>query len=136
MKYLKLIVLSSLLVLLGACNKYEEGSNFSLISAKNRLVNTWTLTKYEINGSDETASSPGLEMVFYKDETFKRSYIVFGVAIPEEGKWSFADSKKRVILTKENGDLEIYTIVQLKNKDLKAKREENGVTHVYTFKGK
>lgn len=137
MKHLKLIFFSSLIVLIGACTKYEEGSNFSFISAKNRLVNSWTLTKYEIDGAAQTINSnTGLKMDFAKDNTFTRTWIVGGFQVPESGDWALVDKKLRIVLTKEDGTMELYTIVQLKNKDLKAKRNDNGVEHVYTFEGK
>lgn len=137
MKYTKFIVFSLLFVLIGACNKYEEGSNFSLLSAKNRLVNNWKLTKYEVGGQNQPINNnTGLEMDFYKDNTFKRTWIIGGFQVPENGDWAFVDGKRKITLKKSDGTLELYTIVQLKSKDFKAKREEDGVEYVYTFEGK
>jgi hypothetical protein len=136
MNYKKWLAFSLLLVLAGACAKYEEGSNFSLLSAKSRLVNTWILTKYEVNGQDETANNAGLEMIFNKDNTFKRTFIL-NFQISEDGDWAFAEGKESIILTKSNGDIEAYKIIQLKNKAFKAKRiDSGGSTYVYTFKEK
>lgn len=137
MKYTKLIVFSLLFVLLGACNKYEEGANFSFLSAKNRLVNNWKLTKYEVGGQNQPINNnTGLEMDFYKDNTFKRTWIVGGFQVPENGDWAFVDGKRKITLQKSDGTLELYTIIQLKSKDFKVKREDNGVEYVYTFEGK
>lgn len=137
MKHTKLIIFSALFVLLGACNKYEEGSNFSFLSAKNRLVNNWKLTKYEVGGANQPINNnTGLEMDFYKDNTFKRTWVVGGWQVPENGDWAFVDGKRKITLKKSDGTLELYTIIQLKNKDFKAKREEDGVEYVYTFEGK
>lgn len=137
MKIAKILSVATIvLLILSSCNRYEEGSNFSLISAKNRLVNTWTLTKYEINGSDQTANNPGLEVVFYKDGTFKRSFI-YGFTVTDQGAWDFGAGKEYVTLTKSDGTFEAYHILQLKNKDLKVERtDNNGVVYKYTFKGK
>lgn len=127
--------MSLLLIVVSSCAKFEEGSNFSLLSAKSRLVNTWKLTKYEVNGTDQTTNNPGLEITFNKDETFKRTFIL-GLQISEDGTWSFGGSKSILVLTKANGEMETYTIVQLKNKDFKARRIDNGTTYTYTFTGK
>lgn len=136
MNKLKVFLFSAVLVVIAACTKYDEGSNFSLLTPKARLVNTWTMTKYEVNGSDETVNNAGLEIIFYKDNTFKRTFI-FGFQVSEDGDWTFADGKERLILTKKDGTIEGYTIVKLKNKEFKAKRtDDNGNTFVYSFKGK
>jgi hypothetical protein len=137
MKIKQIIVFSLLFVLLGACNKYEEGSNFSLLSAKNRLVNNWKLTKYEVGGVNQPINNnTGLEMDFYNDNTFKRTWVIGGWQVPENGDWAFVDGKRKITLKKSDGTLELYTIVQLKSKDFKAKRVDEGVEYVYTFEGK
>jgi len=133
LKYIGLFL--GLSLMLGACAKYDEGSNFSLISAKQRLINTWTLTKYEVNNVDQTANAPGLEVAFYKDESFKRTFS-FGLQISDAGTWSFGGAKSSVVLKLENGNLESYDIIQLKDKALKVERIDGTTTHRYTFKGK
>ena len=129
------ISLLALLFVLGSCTKYDEGSNFSVLSAKARLVNHWSLTKYEIDNVEQQLNNASLEMDFYKDNSFKRTW-VFGIQIPEEGKWAFADGKNKLLLTKNDQTTELYTIVQLKAKDLKVKRLDDGKMNVWTFKGK
>lgn len=137
MKQLKFLPILLILFVLGSCTKYEEGSNFSIIPAKARLVNHWTITKYEIDGVNQPINeNTSLEMDFYKDNTFKRTWVLGGIQIPEEGSWAFADGKNMVVLTKKDGGVEAYTIIQLKTKDFKAKRTEGASTYVYTFKGK
>lgn len=138
MKKSKIVLFGLLFLILGACTKYEEGSNFSLLSAKARLVNHWDIISYEIDGVNQSITgNNSLQMDFYKDETFKRTWIVAGFPIAEAGHWSFGAKKSTLILTKNNGTLELYTIVKLTSKDLKAKRtDDDGKIHVYTFKGK
>lgn len=137
MKCTKIIAAAILfLFVVSACAKYEEGSNFSLISAKKRLENTWNLTKYEVNGNDETSNSPGLEVIFYKDETYKRTF-TYGFAVSDVGTWNFSNNKKYVTLKKSDGSIETYHILQLKNNDLKVERHDtDGAVYRYTFKGK
>jgi len=136
MKKLKFIgFIFGLALLLGACAKYDEGSNFSIISARQRVINTWTLTKYEVNNVDQTNGNPGLEVAFYKDDTFKRTFN-FGLQISDKGTWSFGGAKSTLILKLENGNVETYKIVQLKDKAMKVERVDGATTYRYTFKGK
>lgn len=138
MKGSKFMILGLLFLLVASCSKFEEGNNFSLLSAKARLVNHWDIISYEIDGVNQSITgNNSLQMDFYKDETFKRTWIVAGFPIAEAGHWSFGAKKSILILTKNDGTLELYTIVKLTSKDLKAKRtDDDGKIHVYTFKGK
>ena len=131
-KFLSLIILA--ITVLYSCAKYDEGSNFTLLTAKARMVNTWTMTKYEVNGSDETSNTPGLEVVFSKDNSFKRTFNV-GFLVSDTGTWGFLNTKASISLVKSDGSSEIYDIIQLKNKHLKVKRTDSS-TYTYTFKGK
>lgn len=132
-KFLSLIILA--ITVLYSCAKYDEGSNFTLLTAKARMVNTWTMTKYEVNGSDETSNTPGLEVVFSKDNTFKRTFNV-GFLVSDTGTWGFLNTKASISLVKSDGSSEIYDIIQLKNKHLKVKRTDGSTTYDYTFIGK
>ena len=136
MKNIKFLSFTALAItVLFSCAKYDEGSNFSLLSAKARMVNTWTLTKYEVNGTDETNDNPGLEVVFNKDNTFKRTFN-FGFLVSDKGTWNFVDGKTNITLKKDDGNIEWYRIIQLKNKDLKVERTDGSTTYKYTFRGK
>ena len=124
MKYLKLVVLSSVLLVLVSC-------------AKDKLTNNWSLKKYEINNVNQTINSnTGLEMDFYKDNTFKRTWIIGGFQIPETGSWVFADANRKIILTKQDGGVESYTVTKLTYKELKAERMDGSDKHTYSFEGK
>lgn len=138
MKKSKIVLFGLLFLILGACTKYEEGSNFSLLTAKARLVNHWDLINYQIDGVNQTiGANNGLQMDFYKDETFKRTWVVAGFQVPEEGSWTLTNKKETLILTKADGNMEAYKIIRLAIKDLKAERvDADGKTHLYTFKGK
>lgn len=132
-KFVSFLILATAMLL--SCAKYDEGSNFSLLTAKGRMVNTWTMTKYEVDGVDQTNDSPGLEIEFYRDDTYKRTFNI-GFLVSDKGKWNFMDGKSKIILTKNDGVMESYQIIQLKNKDLKVQRVDNSTTYTYTFKGK
>lgn len=135
MKNMKLFGMFALIfIIASSCAKYDEGSNFSLLTAKQRLVNTWFSTKYEVNGVEQT-DYPALEVVFYKDFTFKRTFTAF-FSISDSGTWEFGAGKQTVNLKLADGTVESYKILQLKNNDLKVEREFDGSVYRYTFKGK
>ncbi|MDB3906833.1 lipocalin family protein [Crocinitomicaceae bacterium] len=123
--FLKAFGLLSLLFVFAACNKYEEGSNFSLISAKGRLANTWTISSitYQTGGNTTTITGTSGTVTINKDGTWASSitYTVFGAPITDNdaGTWQFNDDKTQVIMTdNENGDVTTATIIKLKNKEL------------------
>lgn len=124
MKHIKLVVFSAMILVLASC-------------AKNKLVNNWSLIKYEVNGVDQAINAnTGLQMDFFKDNTFRRSWVIGGFQIPEEGTWVFADFNKKIVLTKKDGGVETYNIKKLTNKELIAERLDGSDIHHYTFKGK
>lgn len=134
MKNMKLFGMFALVfIIASSCAKYDEGSNFSLLTAKQRLVNTWSITKYEVDGAEQT-DYPALEVVFYKDFTFKRTFTAF-FSIVDSGEWEFGAGKQTINLKLADGTVESYKIIQLKNKDLKVQREFEGSVYIYTFKG-
>lgn len=140
---MKLIVRTSAMLLFAltmvavtSCNKYEEGSNFSLLSAKARLVNTWTLTKAEYNGNDVTYQYPSIKAEIKKDETYTITFTVGSMNSQENGKWAFNSDKTAVIFTPNGGNAgDPQTIVMLKNKMLKLKDVDGSNTTIMTFAG-
>jgi hypothetical protein len=136
MKSSALLMFALAMVAVTSCNKYEEGSNFSLLSAKARMVNTWTLTKVEYNGNDVTGSFPGVKSEIKKDNTYTTTYSVGSLNTQESGKWAFNSDKTALILT-PNGeaDSEPITILMLKNKMLKLKDVDGSNTTIITYEG-
>ena len=124
------------LVVATSCNKYEEGPKFTLLTAKARLVNTWTLTKAESNGNDVTSFFPGIKVEINKDNTYKMTYTAGSISTTEEGKWEFNDDKTTVTFIPDGETTgEPQTIVMLKNKMLKLKSVDGSTTTVITFEG-
>lgn len=131
------VLLIGALLMGTSCTKYEEGSNFSFISAKARLVNHWTMTSYQVNNTTQSIQNNyGIDMDFYKDNTFKRTWKLGAFSTTESGTWTFANKKLDVLLTKKDGSTEVYRLIELKNKDMKAKTTDaSGNVTQYTFKG-
>jgi hypothetical protein len=133
----KLAFLLVVAVSFTACNKYEEGANYSLLSAKARLVNSWKMTKVSITiGStttDVTSSFPTLDIKLSKDETFEATTTFLGITSVETGTWEFNNDKTTITTTDDDGDAETYTIVKLKNKELKVTQVDGSTTYTYEY---
>lgn len=125
------------MVVATSCNKYEEGPKFTLLTAKARLVNTWTLTKVEYNGNDVTNSYPDITADIKKDNTYKVTYSAGSVSTSEEGKWEFNSDKTAVIFTVDGETAsDPATIIMLKNKMLKFKDVDGSNTTITTYEAK
>lgn len=131
---IKVLAFAVLAVVMTACNKYEEGANFSLRSAKARLVNTWTLVSYTIDGSSQTINGT-LTYDIQKDGTAIVTASSGGFSFSDTGSWEFNSDKTSVILTDSNGGTDTYELVMLKNKDLKWRQTDNGYEEIWTFTG-
>ena len=130
----KFLVLALLSVIAVSCGKYEEGPGFSLISKKNRVTNTWVLSKVEVNGQDETpqSSSYTLKMTLKEDETLSANYTVLTIPFTTTGTWAFNSDKSALILT-DNSGTSTNTILRLTNKEMKLRQIANGDTTINTF---
>jgi len=130
----KILVLALLSLTVVSCGKYEEGPGFSLISKKNRITNTWILSKVEVNGLDETPSSSSytMKITLKEDETVTAEYTVFTLPYTITGTWAFNSDKSALILT-DNTGTSTNTIVRLTNKEMKLREISNGDTTTNTF---
>lgn len=124
----------ALTTILSSCNKYEEGSKFTLLTAKARMVNTWTLTSYSINDAAQTFST-GLSYKLDKDGTATETTTLGGFSLSDVGTWEFNGDKTELIMKDSAGSTATYEIVQLKNKDLKVRQTEVGYVEEWTFTG-
>lgn len=103
-------------VLLAACSKYEEGPNLSLRSKKARVSNVWVVEyAYDLGDQVEvTADYTGESWQFTKDGVFTE----FENGTPDDaGTWEFLSDKEQLSISKP-GDVEIYTITRLKEKEM------------------
>ena len=130
----KILVLALLSLTVVSCGKYEEGPGFSLLSKKNRITNTWILSKVEVNGLDETPSSSSytMKITLKEDETVTAEYTVFTLPYTITGTWAFNSDKSALILT-DNTGTSTNTIVRLTNKEMKLREISNGDTTTNTF---
>jgi hypothetical protein len=97
-KLLAFIFLSSIL-LFSECKKYPEGPYISLRSKKERIANTWKLSKYLEDGVDLTSTfnSTFTQFAFYTTKdgnyTITRQYYSI-ITTTESGTWSLSSNKK------------------------------------------
>src|SRR5574343_80671 len=135
---LSLVALLALTAVVSSCSKYDEGSNFSLISAKGRMAGDWKLSSYTVNGSDYTSSMGTVNVTLDKDGTYKGTavYTVFGSTVTDnfDGTWEF-NSDKTTVSMKETGSstAEVYTIIELKNKEMKLQQVDGNTTYLTTY---
>ncbi len=125
---MKKIMILSLALIMGAmsfnsCKKYEEGPGISLRSKTGRLTGEWKMVKQFDSGIDVTS--------IYADEVETFEFVKGGDFIhkitegnevnTQEGKWEWGDKKESVKVSFQLGSTtfsQIYTIVQLKNKEM------------------
>jgi len=111
------------LLMLSACGKYEDGPAISLRTKEHRLVNNWQVSSAYQNGTDKTsdfnAAYAGYLLDIRKDDTYTLQYSPFSIGqVNDHGTWAFTDDKMQVRFTDSDGDVTVYTILRLKEKEL------------------
>ena len=79
---------------------------------------------------------PALKMDIKKDDTYSLSFTMGGLTTTETGTWAFNDDKTKFTLTASDATKSTFTIIMLKNKDLKIQDADNTTTtDIFTFTG-
>jgi len=118
-----------------ACNKYEEGANYSLLTAKMRITNDWSSTSYSISSSFGTSTSNSSTLNIAKDGTFILATTIAPLSgTTTTGTWGFNSDKTQLLLT-EGGTVDTWDIIKLKNKELKLTKVETllGLEYISTI---
>ena len=127
--FVKFLLIAFLAVSASSCSKYDEGSKFTVLSKKSRLVNDWTVDKMTANGTDVTDSGIIEDLNIKKDGDVTTNSTFFGVPTTTQGTWVFDNDKSHVIIS--NGeDLESYEIIKLKKNELKVQATSNNVLFI------
>jgi hypothetical protein len=125
------------MVIVSSCSKYEEGSKFTLLSAKARVTGDWKMTEITVNGTSQDLTGTTFEISINKDETYTvtNTYSFGGTnyTTTDNGTWKFNDDKTELIITDSDADVTINTIVMLKNKMMKLKEVDGAVTTIITL---
>jgi len=119
------------LLTLASCSKYEEGSKFTVLSKKSRIVNTWEGKTMKYGTTTETFNSGDYVMTVEKDGKYTST---FG-SYTSTGTWDFNDDKTSIITTDATGDKDTMIIVKLKSKELTLKSTDTE-PYILTFEEK
>ena len=131
---IKIAALFIVAVTFTACNKYEEGSNYSLISKKSRVANEWKLNRATAENSGVTADiTTTLTLSTTKDGTFTRTATIATIDFAETGNWVFNDDKTSLIMTDSDGDVFTGTIKKLKSDEMTLVNVDGSTTYTYEY---
>ncbi|MFN5217824.1 MAG: hypothetical protein ACK5CL_03580 [Sphingomonadales bacterium] len=119
--------LSVLVLHTSSCKRYEEGPAFTLRTAKARLVNTWEIEKYMVNGEDITA----LVLPFFGEHSLELSrdnrYEWNIGGMNEKGKWSFIENRDKVEMLEDGDSIKFsQKIIKLTNNEFWVEGQEDG----------
>ena len=124
-----------------SCNKYEEGSNFTLYTKKARMVNEWTLESTQVNNVVYTEpTSLVTKYKFNSDGSYMQAISspdLGSSVLNTSGKWAFSSDKTKLLLTASGNNYSSeFIIIALKNKELKLKTSQfAGAPAILKFKG-
>lgn len=118
----KLALLFIVAVSFTACDKYEEGANVSLLTAKMRVTNVWTSSAFTYETALGTSTSSTSVLTIEKDGNFTAVTTLSPLpASTTTGTWGFNSDKTQLLLTDGNS-VDTWDIIKLKNKELKLKQ--------------
>ena len=122
---------------ISSCAKYDEGSNFTLLSAKSRVVNVWNVSAWTADGNDIMSFNTIDKIEVKKDNTVARTntVMVFGnpYTTTDNGTWVLSDDKATLTLTDSAGDATAYTILKLTKDEMKLSNTSNSVEYIMTL---
>ncbi len=124
---LGLVAMLALTAVVSSCGKYEEGSKFTLLSAKSRVINDWALTSVTYNGTEVISLYPTVKISIKKDDTFTTSFTSGALTTTETGTWAFNNDKTALLMTATGSTtVDTQTIIMLKSKMMKLKSVDSG----------
>ena len=112
---------------LSSCSKYDEGSNFTLLTKKSRMVNNWHLMSESVGGLEINLSGISKHLELSKDGSYKytETYMILGQIIEgiTYGTWEFNDDKSKLVLTETGATIsDEYTILKLTKDEMKTEQ--------------
>lgn len=127
-----MIVAATMTMTMSSCAKYDEGSNFTLLTAKSRIVNVWTVSAWVANGNDILSFNTVESIDVKKDNTVAITTDFLGLSV-DNGTWALNDDKSTLTLTDSSGSATTYTIVRLTKDEMKLSSTNSGVTYIMTL---
>jgi len=132
-----LIIIS---VMMSSCETYEDGPSFTLVSATNRVANTWKIEKVFVNDVDRSSLFQALidtyKVELTKDGELTETFTTSMGTHTNEGTWTFDSNKERIITT-ISGSTTSYKILRLKSSEMWLEEIDDGnkiVTHFVSYK--
>ena len=117
---------------ISSCAKYDEGSNFTLLSAKSRVINVWTVSAWTADGNDILSFNVVDQIDVQKDNIVQVTSTVLGTTT-DTGTWMLSDDKATITFTNSAGDVTTYTILKLTKDEMKLSNTTNNVTYIMTL---
>jgi hypothetical protein len=121
-----------------SCKKGTDDPVVSLKSRKDRIVNTWTLDKFEKDGITQDMNGATYTYVVLSNGTLTRSVegSIFGFPTKKDdsGTWSFVNDDEDININ-INSSSSVYNIQRLATKELWLKNNDGSNTYVYYFIG-
>ncbi len=143
MKKLKICV-SALMIstialgVFSSCKKGTDDPVVSLMTRKDRLTNTWTLTKYEKNSASQDLNGSTYTYTIFNNGTLSQvvegSIFGFPTRTTKQGTWTLLNDDEDVKIMFPN-DTVIYNLQRLASKELWLKKTVSTDTYVYYFSG-
>ena len=123
---------------ISSCKKGTDDPVVSLKTRKDRFTNTWTLTKYEKNGTTQDISGSTYTYIVFNSgtltQTIEGSIFGFPTKSVKDGNWEFVNDDEDVKITISNNPT-IYNIQRLASKELWLKTSSGSDTYTYYFEG-
>ena len=131
----QLLLILAITTGLSSCKKYEEGPSFTLLSAKARISGNWTLSSFTTNGNAVNFNGAKSTLDVKKEDVYTNTSTFGSISFSETGKWKFSGDKKKVTFTPDNKNSAAitYDILELRDKEMKLKRVNNGNTEISTY---
>ncbi len=123
-------------VSLTACGKYEDGPEVSLRSRKSRVDGDWKVTRYMVNGDDQTGSHNNDRYNFTKDGDVTYTYTDNGLSISSSGTWDLVNDDEQLRTTTTVfgfTNTDNWTILELRNETMKLRKTEGNSTEEVTL---
>lgn len=134
-----LVMLSTVFVVPSCTKKGDDDPAISLRTRKDRFTNTWTLTKYEVNGQAQDLNGSSYVYEVFNSGTLRRTVegTLFGfqTRTVEDGTWEFVNDEEDVRITID-GSTTTYNVQRLASDELWIKELRGSDTHMYYFDGK
>ncbi len=133
-----LMISSIALGVFSSCQKGSDDPVVSLMTRKDRLTNTWTLTKYEKNSSSQDLNGSTYTYTIFNNGSLSQvvegSIFGFATRSTKQGTWAFLNDDEDIRIMLPN-DTVIYNLQRLASKELWLKKTVNTDTYVYYFSG-